>query len=103
MPQLDIMEVNSPSGSSQVDEGTSRDGVEVDMGEIVHEQVEVQGDNEFGEEAELVEAKVEEDTALAGTMEAGSLVGLNEEDMAVCAQPLPILNKGEDEARALAG
>ena len=73
------------------------------MGEIVHEQVEVQGDAEFGDEAELVEAEVEEDTALAGTMEADSLVGLNEEDMAVCAQPLPTFTKVEDEARALGG
>ena len=91
MPQLDVIE-----------EGTSREGVEVDMGEIVHEQVEVQGDAEFGDEAELVEAEVEEVTALAGTMEADSLVGLNEEDMAVCAQPLLTLTKGEDAARALA-
>ena len=36
-------------------------------------------------------------------MEADSLVGLNEEDVAVCAQPLPTLTKGEDEATALAG
>ena len=95
-PTAPVVKVTEcPSTSPKQEEGT--DSVEV----VVMER-EQEGNDNSGDEEGIGEDEVEEDGALAETAEADCLVGLNIDDVVVCAQPLPILTEGEEEARVLA-
>ena len=106
MPVPPVVNVDVDSGTVDVNSDTSpqeeREGAEVMSVVARKEKPSNKVTNEPGGEAEREEDEMEEEIALAGTVEADCLSGLSEDGTMAGDQPLPTLTKGFGEVRELA-
>ena len=106
MPVPPVVNVDVDSGAVDVNSGTSpqeeREGAEVVSVVATKEKQSNKVTNEPGGEAEREEDEMEEEIALAGTVEADCLSGLSEDGTMAGDQHLPTLTEGLGEVRELA-